>query len=519
MASMYPENPFTTRPAGRAVFGEAPLPWQQAQELDDESATYALVKNGPDVPAEQCERADASAVEITVTWGDNVLHVAHLSPPRPYAIGEAGDFPLPAARLGGSALPLIEVEAGQAYLVAPAAAKLTPKGKAASELSAQADPKMEIGASRRFPLTRGAAFELAFGDLIVSVSAVAAGKQSKRSFFGSSDKNALLSFGLTGVAAAAIIGATASFIPPLGLTDDEGASKDRIYAIQQYLESSAERERLEEHTNDEGAYEEGSSENSEAAKMESGKMGAVGKPITNKRAGVRGPKDNPDPHLAREQALREARSIGMIGLLNTMNGDTKAITVPWGRDTSLGTDPISAQGNMWGDELGESGGSGGLNLSGLGLGGGGRGEGIGVGMIGTCGSSICNGTSGGFGRSFGRNGPGHHTRAPKIGSGVTQVSNGRLPPEVIQRIVRQNFGRFRMCYETGLAKNPNLAGRVAVRFTIGRDGAVSYASNGGSDLPDSGVVSCVVSAYYGLSFPAPDDGIVNVTYPIQFSPG
>ena len=67
--------------------------------------------------------------------------------------------------------------------------------------------------------------------------------------------------------------------------------------------------------------------------------------------------------------------------------------------------------------------------------------------------------------------------------------------------------------------NPNLEGRVSARFVIGRDGAVSNASNGGSDLPDSGVVSCVVSAFYGLSFPQPEGGIVTVVYPIMLSPG
>ena len=85
--------------------------------------------------------------------------------------------------------------------------------------------------------------------------------------------------------------------------------------------------------------------------------------------------------------------------------------------------------------------------------------------------------------------------------------------------MRQNFGRFRLCYENGLRSSPNLQGRVSVRFVIGHDGAVSQVSNGGSDMPDTGVVSCVVRAFYGLSFPQPEGGIVTVTYPIMFSPG
>lgn len=102
--------------------------------------------------------------------------------------------------------------------------------------------------------------------------------------------------------------------------------------------------------------------------------------------------------------------------------------------------------------------------------------------------------------------------------GVTTVS-GRLPSEVIQRVVRQNYGRFRQCYEMGLRTNPNLTGRVTARFVIGRDGAVTNVSNGGGDLPDSTVTSCVISAFYGLSFPSPDNGIVTVTYPIMLVPG
>jgi len=65
----------------------------------------------------------------------------------------------------------------------------------------------------------------------------------------------------------------------------------------------------------------------------------------------------------------------------------------------------------------------------------------------------------------------------------------------------------------------NLEGRAQVRFVIGRDGSVSNVQNGGSDLPDSGVINCVINAYYGLSFPQPEGGIVTVVYPIMFQPG
>ncbi len=194
-------------------------------------------------------------------------------------------------------------------------------------------------------------------------------------------------------------------------------------------------------------------------------------------------------------ALRDAAEFGMIGLLNSgAGGDPDAPTAPWGTDDSLGTDPLSLS-----------------KVSG------GRGEGIGLGSIGTIGHGAGSGTGQGFGSGSGRLGRSRRARPPRIRMGTVSVS-GRLPPKVIRRIVRQNFGRFRLCYENGLRNNPNLQGRITVRFVIGRDGRVSNVVGGG-DLPNAGVVSCVKRSFYGLTFPRPKGGIVTVSYPIVFSPG
>src|ERR1019366_9393316 len=107
---------------------------------------------------------------------------------------------------------------------------------------------------------------------------------------------------------------------------------------------------------------------------------------------------------------------------------------------------------------------------------------------------------------------------PTIRQGAVQV-NGRLPPEVIQRIVRQNFGRFRLCYENGLRQQPQLAGRVVVRFTIDRTGAVTTVADAGSTLHDAAVVGCVMRGFGNLSFPQPEGGVVTVVYPMVFGSG
>lgn len=105
-------------------------------------------------------------------------------------------------------------------------------------------------------------------------------------------------------------------------------------------------------------------------------------------------------------------------------------------------------------------------------------------------------------------------RAADGGMGVA-----RIEPAAIQRVVRARFDTFRKCYEDGLRANPNLEGTVAVRFVIDREGYVASAIDGGSTMPDSKVVDCVVRGYTSLVFPKPKGGIVTVVYPIIFNPG
>ena len=117
--------------------------------------------------------------------------------------------------------------------------------------------------------------------------------------------------------------------------------------------------------------------------------------------------------------------------------------------------------------------------------------------------------------------PSSSSSSPARGASVREgapSTSGRLPPEVIQRSVRANMGRFRSCYERGLASNPALEGRVAVKFVIDRSGAVSTAADDGSTLPDPSVVQCIVRQYSSMSFPAPEGGTVTVRYPLDFRP-
>lgn len=163
--------------------------------------------------------------------------------------------------------------------------------------------------------------------------------------------------------------------------------------------------------------------------------------------------------------------------------------------------PVDMSGVMQGSGIG---GIGGLGLSGTGGSGGfGTGSGFGAGT----------GTVGRLGQGLGTG-----SKPPQVRMETPQTA-GSLDPDIIRRVVRANFGRFRLCYENGLNANPKLEGKVTIQFVINTDGSVKSASNKQSTLSDQNVVQCVVRAFKSMSFPKPNNGIVMVTYPIHFSPG
>jgi hypothetical protein len=491
---------------------------------------YRLVQQGPDLDPDEVEERGVTSVEVVIYWGNDILHVAHLKPPRDFVVGEdtlgprACDFFLPAEVIGGPRLSIVECLGDRVTLKVPPGARgsLTMPGKPRLLLEEiRREPLAEVGAPDSVELPAGASARIALGDFSIRVATVNAARRIPTGVGTTLDWAVPSFFGMSTLVHASVLAALAFFVPPLGITEDEAVNQDRSYLVRQYLDAAARRAE-EARPSDQVATVRPDDHEGGTGTRAMGEEGRMGSSVSKNRHGrfaIQGPKENQDVRISRDERRSEAAQFGMIGLLaGGMPGSHDTPTAPWGRESALGNDEVNALGNMWGDDIGTAFGYGGLGLTGIGEGGGGRGEGIGLGDIGTIGHGAGTGSGQGFGAGHGRLGPGHHPKGPSLHPIGETVLTGRLPAEVIQRIVRQNYGRFRACYETGLSRNPNLEGRVAVRFVIGRDGAVASAQNGGSDLADSGVVECVVRAYYGLSFPAPEGGIVTVIYPIMFSP-
>ena len=480
--------------------------------VDDVESQYVLVRSAAPVSSEECEDIGATAIEVTVLWGTNVLHVSHLSPPRAFSVGhgdgESVDFVVPVELARFARTEIVVMVPDGPRVVAPRSAELRMQ-------SGMLDVTSDFEGGRSATLRDGVVADVCFGALVFRVASVVAGKRLPR-YVGGDAGGLGSSFLATFAAVATLLGSLAYYTPALGSTLDDELDRERLAVMLAILNANAEREEKVVPSDGNASNTQGGGTPGEAAKGPEGKMGRPDKPSTQKRFAVSG---GGELVLSRPQLIAEATTFGTIGILTQMNSRAVPQAL-WGADVPNGPDTVDAWGEMFGEDIGESAGVGGLGLHGLEQGGGGRGEGIALGGIGTCGTNcgMGNGTSGignGVGRQGGR---GHKTGVPTMRPGITTVS-GRLPSEVIQRVVRQNYGRFRQCYETGLRTNPNLTGRVTARFVIGRDGAVTNVSNGGGDLPDSGVTSCVISAFYGLSFPSPDNGIVTVTYPIMLVPG
>lgn len=98
----------------------------------------------------------------------------------------------------------------------------------------------------------------------------------------------------------------------------------------------------------------------------------------------------------------------------------------------------------------------------------------------------------------------------------TEVEGG-LDKEAIARVIRAQLGQIRYCYERQLSANPDLYGKILVKFTIGNAGSVVAQAIGNTSLNNAMVEGCILRRIAGWQFPTPKGGTsVLVTYPFLF---
>jgi len=102
---------------------------------------------------------------------------------------------------------------------------------------------------------------------------------------------------------------------------------------------------------------------------------------------------------------------------------------------------------------------------------------------------------------------------------IERESPGKLDSETIEGIVQEGYRLFAHCYRDGLDRDRTLGGAVRLRFVIGADGRIARVIDGGSDLPDEGVLACVAEGFFAMQFPKPTGGNVHLRYRMHFDSG
>ncbi|MFW5875371.1 MAG: AgmX/PglI C-terminal domain-containing protein [Myxococcota bacterium] len=502
------------------------------EQEDDENVQYGIAASGPPVSPGDVETSEA-AVEVVVMWGDrSVLHVEHLSPPRPFFVGEPPedkkqakdqpvDYLIGSDVLGTSRMPVVTAGGGGvAVIIPPGATGEVTQGEETTSFeqlagAGQLQPSSEMQGAQQYPLPQGATAKVRYKGFVFVVKPVNAGKKVTGAPTDIEWRPWIYIGGSMLVHAIFLL--MFYFLPPSAgsLSLDMLDTDSRLVKYLMEPPETQEEETpewLQDSNQDDSSGGEG-----KRHKDDEGQMGDEEAEKTNNRYAIEGPEDNEDPQMAREEAKEMAAEAGVIGTLKSMSGSFNSPTSPFGADKALGNDASSAMGALMGDQAGENFGFGGLGLRGTGRGGGGTGEGtIGLGNLGTIGHGAGGGKGSGYGKGAGGF-KGRKASVPKIRSGSSEV-RGSLSKEVIRRVIRRHINEVRFCYEQQLNQRPDLKGRVTVKFIISPTGAVQSSVVSDTTLGAPPAENCIAQAVRRWNFPAPEGGgIVVVNYPFMLN--
>jgi len=97
------------------------------------------------------------------------------------------------------------------------------------------------------------------------------------------------------------------------------------------------------------------------------------------------------------------------------------------------------------------------------------------------------------------------------------IGSGKLDKGQIAAVVRRRVKSVTSCYERELKKNPDLAGKISVQFTIGQMGRITSIKAAVNTTGSAAVASCITARIKRWRFPKPEGGDVTVSYPFVFT--
>ncbi len=219
--------------------------------------------------------------------------------------------------------------------------------------------------------------------------------------------------------------------------------------------------------------------------------------------GKKGEKPAPagDPGERKAAMQKAVASKGLLKILGSAGGGGGAFEDVLGTGTGAG-DIASA--------LAGAGGVGIATADAIGAGGpkgGGSGAVAGIGDLGTSGGGNVNLGAKGDAKISGR-----------MQESAPEVESSSVDPQAIARYVNMRKSAIVACYERELKRNPQLKGRILVRFTITEQGRASDIDIDENTMRNDAVASCIRSVIRTWVFPFKPDSEVPVAYPFVFSP-
>jgi len=106
---------------------------------------------------------------------------------------------------------------------------------------------------------------------------------------------------------------------------------------------------------------------------------------------------------------------------------------------------------------------------------------------------------------------GRGVRKPRVRPLKASV-DGPLKYRLLQRIVKKHEEQLNQCYRQGLDEDPNVGGKMVVKFVIGQDGRSDIETSIGNQTVDL----CMTKVIGGWKFPKlRGDANVTVLYPFD----
>jgi outer membrane biosynthesis protein TonB len=105
-----------------------------------------------------------------------------------------------------------------------------------------------------------------------------------------------------------------------------------------------------------------------------------------------------------------------------------------------------------------------------------------------------------------------------VATEAAEIDSAEIDQGKLGAFVRARMGLVKACYENALKRNPNLRGKLTIRFTILETGGIADITTALNTIGAPDVAACIVNAMRTWRTQFRPSGPVTVEYPFVFSP-